>query len=151
MSTKQSLDQIKQQLWLKSSLRGAADNEPITRGIENVPVNMIFKQAQYIENNLLPKIESQHGKDSEQYRTFRDIFKSLLWCIAVIDRYDALKMKCINTRLLMEFYRDNAEKTERELMKYTTMEDFFLSDALDIISDGIKKRTDDLLNPKPNV
>ena len=57
-------------------------------------------------------------------------------------------MKIQHANQLNAFLQQRADLAERELMKYTTMEDLFVTDALDHIAKGVVQRVNDLLTNK---
>ena len=55
--------------------------------IENIPLfKKFFDQAQYIDNELLPKIIKTRGIEHPDYIFFREVYKSLLYAVMVADR-----------------------------------------------------------------
>jgi hypothetical protein len=151
---RKSLDALKSELWLRSSLRAATDehqgetNHKIAKGIEQIPIRQIYEQALYIEINLLPRIAETKGKDSRDYEQFNAIFISLLWSIAILDRFEFMQKEVTRTKQLLEFFQEHCETLEKELMKYTTVEDLLLSDGFDRYADAIKVRSENLRNQK---
>ena len=151
---KKSLENIKSELWLRSSLRAVRDeaqgevNAKIAKGIEQIPIRQIYEQALYIEISLLPKIEEKSGKESSDYKRFRGIFLSLLWSIAILDRFEFIQKEVTRTKQLLEFYIDANATLEKELSKYVTAEDLLMSDGFDRYADAIKVRAEQLLKSK---
>jgi hypothetical protein len=151
---KKSLETLKSELWLRSSLRAATDerqgetNHKIAKGIEQIPIRQIYEQALYIEVSLLPKIQEKSGAESADYKRFAEMFRCLNWAIAVIDRYEFMQREVTRTKQLLEFFREHCETLEKELMKYTTVEDLLLSDGFDRYADAIKVRSENLRNQK---
>jgi hypothetical protein len=120
----------------------------IARGMNDVPVARIYEQFQFIENSVLPAIEAKHGKQSEQYKTYKAVLNTLLWCITVIDRDERNRRDLVHFRTLLQFYIERCEHLETELQKYTSLEDLLLSQTLETYSTAIKKRCADLLTKK---
>lgn len=143
---KGNIEKIRADLWLKSALREARDNADkdsknrIRSRIENLPISQIMDQAQHIENVLLPRIEKKDGPNNEYYLFFAAVFKSLLYAVTIVDRLEYADYRYIQCKIQLEFYREQTERLERELMKYSTLEDLYLSDGLAVMAEGIKKR-----------
>jgi hypothetical protein len=137
------------ELLLKNMSRNSVeDSGKIARGVEDIPVRKMMEQAQYIENDLLPRLEKSRKKTDADYIFFRGIYKSLLWCIVMAERSEYLQRAIAKEKLLREFYQGRGEELERELLKYITVEDLYLSGALDSIAAGITKRATELLTKK---
>ncbi len=146
----------KADLWLRSSLRNAKDENfkdqqaRIAKGIESVAINKIYQQALHIEKHYLPTIEKSRGVESAEYKFFKEVFTSLMWAIVLADRNEFSEVKLYRVSLQLEFYQQHAEKLERMLNKYTTLEDLFLSSSLDQLAATTAKRVQDLLDSKIN-
>lgn len=67
----------------------------------------------------------------------------MAFAVILIERYDYLYGRFINSRIDVALLKDRLEMTERELQRYTTMEDLYLSDFLnryaDTVAEKIKK------------
>jgi hypothetical protein len=113
--------------------------------LDRIPVKKFFDQAQYIERVLLPKIKQSRGELSGDYNFFCDVYRSLLYAVMIVDRGDQVNRKLARTSQLLAFYRQASEDSERELLKYTTIEDLFLTDGMDKIAADIKRRVEELL------
>ena len=113
--------------------------------LNEIPIRKFYDQAQYIEKTLLPAIERKSGKTSADYQFFDSVYKSLLYAVMIIDRDRTLIMKVQHANQINAFLQARADLAERELMKYTTMEDLFVTDALDHIAKGVVQRVNDLL------
>ena len=118
--------------------------------LETIPVNKFYEQALWIEQDLLPRIESKSGADSADYKYFLELFKSMTYCIVVLDRFDYLTRKLGQQNQVLSILEERNRLLENELQKYTTLEDLYFRDALEQYSEGIKTRAADLLNKKPN-
>jgi hypothetical protein len=116
--------------------------------LEEIPIRKFYDQAQYIEKTLLPAIERKSGKSSADYQFFQSVYMSLLYATMIVDRDRSLVMKVQHANQINAFLQQRADLAERELMKYTTMEDLFVTDALDHIARGVVQRVNDLLTNK---
>jgi hypothetical protein len=112
---------------------------------DRIPIKKMHDQALHIFNHILPEVEKKRGKDSADYKFFREVYRSLLWAIVVVDRNDFLVRKWQNSSMMLEIFKQRSEAAERELQKYTTMEDLYLSEAMDHIAAGVKNRVDMLI------
>ena len=151
----ENIERIKADLWLRSSLRNLKDeryrdeNKKIAQGIARIPVNKIYDQVLYLENELLPKLEKARGKNSVDYEFFADVVRSLCWAVLVIDRNDLMERRYHYLNIKHELLTQHAAGLERELLKYSTVEDFLYSSGLDGIASGIATRAAEILNKKP--
>jgi hypothetical protein len=116
--------------------------------LEEIPIRKFYDQAQYIEKTLLPAIERKSGKQSADYQFFHSVYMSLLYATVIVDRDRSLVMKVQHANQINAFLQQRADLAEKELMKYTTMEDLFVTDALDHIARGVVQRVNDLLTNK---
>lgn len=116
--------------------------------LDEIPVRKIYDQAQQLDNVILPKIALTRGKDSEDYKFWQGVYKSLLYAVMILDRDRWLVIKLQQANQLVNFYKTSAETNERELLKYTTIENVWASGAADGIAADIGRRVDDLLTNK---
>lgn len=116
--------------------------------LETIPVKKFYDQALWIEQDLLPRIEKRSGKDSDDYKYFFDVFRSMTYCITILDRFEYLSRKLQQQNQIVSILQERNLLLEKELLKYTTMEDIYFQDALDHYADAIHKRAADLLNKK---
>lgn len=150
-----SLEEIKTTLLLKAQLEDVANGETrgattskIADGINDIPVKKMIDQAQFLKENMLDRIKKKSGETSADYIFFKAVYDSLLWAIVVIDRYDALSGRYTRLKIFNQLTQENMAILDAELQKYITMEDFFLSDGLNIVARGIKARAEQLLKEK---
>jgi hypothetical protein len=146
-----AIKKYRAELGMRAAMRSAHDNPELkaAKAIEEIPVRKLYEQAMYIENDLLPRIEKRSTNNSADYIFFKEVFKSLLWSIAILDRFDKVCRSDTQSRLMNELMRERCLLLEGELQKYITMEDLLLSDSIDRIADIVKKRIDSLLKDKP--
>jgi hypothetical protein len=144
-----TLEQIKADILYKDSLdaigKGERDKKA-TNGVRDVPVRKMMDAIQYIDKNLLPAVKKKSGDKSADYEFFTEVRDMLIWAILICDRYDALEGRWVRKRIEAALYKEWNELYEKELMKYTTLEDLFLTDALNVYAKGIKNRVDEIKN-----
>jgi hypothetical protein len=116
--------------------------------LDEIPVRKIYDQAQQLDKITLPKIAATRGKDSEDYKFWESVYKSLLYAVIIIDRDRTLVLKLQQANQLMGFYKGCSEQYEKELLKYTTIEDIWITGAGEKIAAGIAGRVNDLLTNK---
>jgi hypothetical protein len=144
-----TLEQIKADILYKDSLDAVAKGErdkKATDGVRDVPVRKMMDAIQYIDKNLLPAVKKKSGDKSADYEFFVEVRDMLIWGIMICDRYDALEGRLVRKRIEAALYKEWMELYEKELTKYTTLEDLFLTGALDIYAQGIKNRVDEIKN-----
>jgi hypothetical protein len=118
-------------------------------GLSDIPVSRMIDNAMYIRDQLLPQIEKKKGgKEGSDYEFFTQVFRSLLYAVVLSDRYDFLNRELQHGKLIGVILKERVEYFERELLKYTTLEDLFHGDALDRYAQGVKNRAEDLLKGK---
>lgn len=116
--------------------------------LDEIPLRKFFDQAQYIDKTILPAVAKTRGKTSADYEFFKGVYRSLLYAIMINDRDRMLVMKLQHEKQFNAFLQARADLAEKELRKYCTMEDIWISDAMDKISAGIRQRVEDMLNNK---
>jgi hypothetical protein len=133
-------------LGAKNAILNAAE-KPGTPGnfYDRIPVKKMHEQALHIFHSLLPEIERKRGKTSEDYKFFRDVYRSLLWAMVLENRSEWFQKTLSSKTMLLDIYKKRAESAENELLKYTTLEDLYLSESLDHIAAGVKNRIDMLI------
>lgn len=124
------------------------DQRKLVEGLKNVPQRQILEQAQYLENVLLPKIKQNRGEDHADYKYYRSVCDSLMWCIFIIDRYEFLEWELNKQKIQNEFLQEQLLITRRELGKYHAAEDLIMSSSLNDYARTIGKKIDEKLNRK---
>ena len=132
----------KHRLWaLANPEEHAAETKRLAKGLEDIPEKRMLDQLQYITAELLPAVRKK-GK-SVDIEFFEELSRSMAFAVILIERYDYLYGRFINSRIDVALLKDRLEMTERELQRYTTMEDLYLSDFLnryaDTVAEKIKK------------
>ncbi len=116
--------------------------------LDEIPIRKFYDQAQYIEKTLLPAIEKKSGKHSADYTFFTDIYKSVLYAALIVDRENRVMIKMQQLQQMNMLLQARLDVAERELLKYTTMEDLIMSDGLDKIQADVRRRIENLLTNK---
>jgi len=124
------------------------DREEQRLRLSEIPVQKMYEQAMYIDATLLPAVERKSGKDSADYRFFEDVYRSLLYAIIILDEHEYISRKGREERQLRKFYASQVDLLEKELTKYTTINDVFASEAIDHIAYGVAQRARELINQK---
>lgn len=120
----------------------------LSRGMKDVPVARIIDAVNYIDKNLLPAIKKKSGEKSADFELFTQVVGYLLWCIAIVDRYEALERRWVQQRLEIQLLREQLELMQRELSKYVALEDLMMTSALDLYAERVKKAAEDRLKNK---
>jgi hypothetical protein len=144
-----TLEEIKADLLYKSSLDAMARegrDKKAADGVRDVPVRKMLDAIQYIDKNLLPAVRKKSGDKSADIEFFEGVRDMLIWAILITDRYDALEGRLVRKKIEAALYKEWLELYEKELTKYCTLEDIFLTGALDIYAQGIKNRVDEIKN-----
>jgi hypothetical protein len=146
-----TLEQIKADLLYKDSLDKvvAGDRQrKYTAGMKEVPVKRMIDAVDYIDKNMLPAVKKKKGEGSADYEFFKSVCDFLLWAVVVVDRYEQLESRWVRQKVEIQLLRELVETYEKELSKYTTMEDLLFSSSLDIYARRAKDRAADLLKSK---
>jgi hypothetical protein len=106
----------------------------------DIPVRKFFDQAQYIEKTILPAIAKRSGSTSGDYKFFDETVKCLLYGTILIDRQNQLVMKTQHLKQLNELLQARVDLAEKELLKYTTVEDLMLTESMDKIAANVINR-----------
>lgn len=142
----EALDKLKRELIEKNRLWAIANpleadaySKKLAEGIRDIPVRQMLDQLNYIEKELLPAIQKKKGKE-EDYKFFESVGRSLAYAVILLDRYDYLYGKFINSRIESVLLRDQLKMSEKELERYCTMEDLLLSDCMNKYAEGVAAR-----------
>lgn len=114
----------------------------------DVPIKKFYDQAQYIEKTLLPAVERKSGDRSADYQFFAETFKCLLYGAIVIDRNDMLIRKIQHLMQQIDILQVRVDISERELLKYTTLEDIMLTESNDKLSANIARKIENSIKEK---
>lgn len=121
-------DKIKAQI--KAITENLADErgEKLVRGLVKVDIETVLKQLLHLQNVVLPAIEGRGGKKNEQYEFYKAVADSLLWSVMLHERAAFWKLEFDRQRQVVEYFRANSIRLERELMKYQFAEDALITD-----------------------
>lgn len=114
----------------------------------DVPIREFYDKAQYIEKTLLPAVERKSGKKSVDYQFFEQTFKALLYGAIMIDRNDMLIRKVQQLKQQIDILQARVDISERELLKYTTLEDLMLTESNDRLAASIARKIENSLKEK---
>jgi len=147
------LEKLKADLLLLESLREKSEDEKasnakLAQGIRDIPVKKMMDQVLHIRNDLLPRIKKKNGETSGDYLFFEEVANHLLYAIMVADRYDELMGRFTRSKVMQQLQLENITVLERELQKYCLLEELFLTDGLNNIAEGVKRRAEALLKAK---
>lgn len=106
-------------------------------GLIDMPISKMWSQVQYLQNHVLPQAKEKLGEESESYQFYKGLVDSLLWAINIQSRYDALQLKYSREKYQHHIVFENYLAMEKELLKYTTLEDLYTS----MLAAGIEKAT----------
>jgi hypothetical protein len=148
--TSAELEKLKADLLLKDHIDKLVSGEEnferkAGAGVADIPVKKMHDQIQYIDKELLPRIEKKGGKKTADYEFFSQVRLSLIWAVILVDRHDFLNFRLVREKLGHTLCREHCELLEREITKYCTLEDLFLTTGLDHIARGVKDRVGALL------
>jgi hypothetical protein len=130
----------KRRLWqIANPAEADAYSKKLAEGVRDIPVKQMLDQLLYIEKELLPAIAKKKGRE-EDFKFFESVGRSLAYSVILLDRYDYLYGKYINGRIETVILRDMLQTAERELEKYCTMEDLYLSDFKNKYAEGVAER-----------
>jgi len=118
-----------------------AENKPTYQQLfSDVPQFKLINQAQYLVNDLLPRIEKSKGKQSAEYKLHAEIFESLMYSIKILDRFETMSRRLFDQKNLINFYKDQNYFYENELQRYTTIETLLMKEtSISIINKTIKQ------------
>jgi hypothetical protein len=106
----------------------------------DIPIRKFFDQSQYIEKSILPAVAKRSGSKSADYQFFSETVRCLLYGTVLIDRQNSLVMKTQQLKQLNELLQARVDLAEKELLKYTTMEDLLLTESMDKIAANVINR-----------
>jgi hypothetical protein len=130
----------------KKDLGDFPDLGRVRAELDAMPVNQMINSINYIADHLIPAIKKKRGEaGSADVKFFEKICDLLYSGIVLHDRVKFLEQKLLNTKVDYLLCRDKMELYERELNKYTTLEDLWLTEGFDHIAKGIQARAEDIL------
>lgn len=135
------MNQIAQNLANQSN--GSTDK--LINGIKEMPIAKIYQQMQYLQTHVLPQALQKLGADSESYKFYQGLLHSLAWAIYVQEELNFLKLKYSRERVVGKIFKDMYEAMEKELQRYTTLEQLYAQMATDSIKDGMVNNALDIV------
>jgi hypothetical protein len=146
-----SIEKIKADLLARASLdkeRSTSEIEKLRGRLNDVPIKRIVDQINYLEKQLLPAVKKKSGEQSADYEFFTEVVRSLVWCLIVAERWDLMENRYVRLKVTHQLAKENMVLLEKELSKYTLMEDLWYTDGMSYILEGIKKRAEGLMDRK---
>jgi hypothetical protein len=136
------LDNLRASVQLKADLDAAGTKlfEASMDVLKKMPGHRIAACLQYMEKNLIPAVERKSGKASPDLAVFREVVDLLNWAVLVYDRLDMQVRSNGLLRLEKQILVERLLLAERELAKYETVEDLYLTSARDHIEKGVRER-----------
>jgi ABC-type uncharacterized transport system fused permease/ATPase subunit len=130
------------------NLSDLARLEKFRKGIEAIPITRVNNSYLYLVDVLLPAIEKTKGL-SDNYKKLSEVATNLQWALVVFDRLEYLQAALHREKALCKFLNEKAGELEKELQKYTTLEDLAMSQSLDTYRAAIVARLTNSTNFKP--
>ena len=124
------------------------DRDKLVKGMREVPVAKMIDAVNFIDKNLLPAVKKKSGDKSADFEFFTNVIDYLLWAIVIVDRYETLEMKWTGQKLEIQVLREYLQIYEKEIGKYTALEDLMWSSSLDLYAKRIKDTAADRLKIK---
>jgi len=124
------------------------DTQQLHNGMAVVPESTMWRLLTWLQDELLPKIEQHRGKDSDEYKNHVGIRDAVIWSLYIAGQYENLLAKNTRDRQLLGYYVDANARLEKELLKYTTIEELLTSDAIEVFKQSIVSRALDILSNK---
>lgn len=146
-------DSEKRRLHMKAISRNLTELSPeeqkkLVDGLQGVPIKQIYDQAQYIENILLPKIATNRGVESDDYKFYKGVSNSLIWAMFVVDRFDFIKTQYATEQIFREFLQEQLIVYKSELGKYQAAEDMLMNLTYEKYSKAVAKRIENEIKGK---
>jgi hypothetical protein len=151
MAGRYSIDKIRADALLRASLdevKSAGEVKQVRGRLDQFPTKRMVDAVNYLDKNILPAIKKKSGEQSPDYVFFSSVVEMLLWAVLVKDRFDRLETRWVNEKVMGELMRENLVTLQRELDKYTTIEDVWLTEGLDHYMKGVQAHAETLLNRK---
>jgi hypothetical protein len=126
----------------------SGERDKLVKGMREVPVAKMIDAVNFIDKNLLPAVKKKSGDKSADFEFFTNVIDYLLWAIVIVDRYETLEMKWTGQKLEIQVLREYLQIYEKEIGKYTALEDLMLSSSLDLYAKRIKDAAADRLKIK---
>jgi hypothetical protein len=118
----------------------------LVEGLQNVPINKMLQQVQYLQQQALPTAEKKFGRNNENYRFYASLVDSLVWAMFILDKMESLQNQYGNNKLLLQFYQERTQFLEKQLQKYTTTEDLLLSGGIEEFAKSLAGRLNSMIN-----
>ncbi len=130
-----SLEQIRNEVREKVMAENLAnqssgERKKLVDALAIVPQKKMLDDAQYLLNDLLPRIKSNKGETSHEHKFFRGLVDTIMWALFIQSRYENLLTKYQQVQFLSVMYRQKMDLAETELQKYMTTEDLIRADVL---------------------
>ena len=99
-------------------------------GLKKVEVSTMIDQAQQLEAQIIPAIIKKHGSESPEFRFWKSVLDTIIFCMYLVDGYDIQTKRLIRTQHMLAYYQNHNEEMQQELNTYTTLERFITIDML---------------------
>lgn len=150
MSTSPSLQKVRNQVREKVVAQNLAEQsngsqKKLIDGIAIIPERKLLDDAQYLLNDLLPRILNSKGEASQEYKFFRGLVDSLTYCLKMRSMYETLLARFQREQFMGVIYREKAELYEAELLKYKTVEDLIQAEVMNDYRNAILQQAEVML------
>jgi hypothetical protein len=125
--------------------RDKALNAKLHEGMRVMAENDIINACLKLQNDLLPKLIANRGKDHADTKFIEEIRDCLLWSLYTLDKSHDLGRNYYNLRLLNETLFERCRVLEKELLKYQGVDEMLVNETLDEYKKTVKGRLLDLL------
>lgn len=109
--------------------------------MEKMPGGKIRTQIQYLEKVFLPAVASKRGGESSpDYKFFQEVVKSLTWCLVLYDRLEREMRENTMIKLEKSILAERLILHEQALLQYTSLENIYLSEMLEVYDRGVREK-----------
>lgn len=113
-----------------------------------VPESKMYNLMIWLHEVLLPKIAQSRGVDSDEYKNHEAIRDAVIWSLHISGAYEKLLFKNTKDLQLLGYYIEKCAFLERELQKYTTVEQLITNETADVYRQSVISKAVDILNKK---
>lgn len=117
----------------------------LMEGVQIIPPGRLIELAQYIAENLLPRIEKRLGRDHQEYENMLLAVNAILYCLTLLDKWEASERKyrqqIVYSRAMQKINAD----LESELSKYEAIEQVVANGTVDMYQQVFRKKGLDLI------
>jgi len=151
MAKLQTLEQIRENIRGKVFVdnlvkQSNGNKQKLFNAMAIVPETKIWNLVQWMHEVILPKIAVARGEDSVEFGNYTAIRDALIMAMYISGAYERQLLQHGHLQLENQLLRERVVIAERELQRFTTVEELAIKDGIQVYQDSLIQRALNMLS-----